>query len=53
MRSFFFGRGAFGVPAEDVKGEVTGSGFELVRHFDDWPGRGPLGSYCMLFRKPS
>jgi hypothetical protein len=31
---------------------VTGSGFELVRLIDDWPGRGPLGSYCVVFRKP-
>ena len=50
---FFFSRGSLGVPAEDVKGEVTGSGFEFVRVIDDWPGRGPFGSYCLLFRKPS
>jgi ubiquinone/menaquinone biosynthesis C-methylase UbiE len=49
---FFLGRGDYGVPAKDVIGEVTGSGFELVRRIDDWPGRGPLGSYCVLFRKP-
>ena len=49
----FFSRGQLGVPAEDVQGEVTGSGFELVRVIDDWPGRGPFGSYCLLFRKPS
>jgi ubiquinone/menaquinone biosynthesis C-methylase UbiE len=49
---FFLGRGLSGVPAKAVIDEVTGSGFELVRQLDDWPGRGPLGSYCVLFRKP-
>ena len=48
---FFLSRGEFGVPAEAVIGEVKASGFELVRLRDDWPGRGPLGSYCALFRK--
>ena len=48
---FFLSRGDFGVPAENVHSEVASSGFALVRRFDDWPGRGPLGSYCMLFRK--
>ena len=43
---FFLGRGDFGVPAKSVIGEVTGCGFELLRLIDDWPGRGPLGSYC-------
>ena len=49
---FFLGRGAFGVPTKDVIDEVTGSGFELVRVADDWPGRGPFASYLVLFRKP-
>ena len=49
---FFLGRGAFGVPTKDVIDEVTASGFELVRVADDWPGRGPLASYLVLFRKP-
>lgn len=48
----FFGRGSFGVPAKSVIGEVTSGGFELVRLIDDWPGRGPLASYCVVFRKP-
>lgn len=48
----FLGRGEFGVPAKVVIDEVTGSGFELLRLIDDWPGRGPMGSYCVLFRKP-
>jgi ubiquinone/menaquinone biosynthesis C-methylase UbiE len=48
----FLSRGEFGVPAEVVIGEVSRSGFELLRLIDDWPGRGPLGSYCVLFRKP-
>lgn len=49
---FFLSRSELGVPAKAVVGEVTGSGFELLRLMDDWPGRGPLGSYCALFRKP-
>ena len=48
---FFFGRGEFGVPASAVVREVTSGGFELLRRIDDWPGRGPLGSYCLVFRK--
>ena len=49
---FFLGRGSFGVPANSVVSEVTSSGFELLRQIDDWPGRGPFGSYCVVFRKP-
>ena len=48
---FFFSRGTFGVPAETVISEVQGSGLELLRRLDDWPGRGPLQSYCLMFRK--
>ena len=50
---FFLGRGQFGVPVQTVDSEVTGSGFERVRAIEDWPGRGPLASYCVVFRKPS
>lgn len=50
---FFLGRGQFGVPAKSVEDEVTGSGFERLRLLDDWPGRGPLESYCIVFRRPS
>jgi ubiquinone/menaquinone biosynthesis C-methylase UbiE len=49
---FFLSRGQFGVPAKTVISEAMGSGFELLRVIDDWPGRGPLESYCVLFRKP-
>jgi len=49
---FFAGRGSLGVPARAVISEVVASGFELVQFIDDWPGRGPLGSYCVVFRKP-
>ena len=49
---FFLSRGEFGVPADSVISEAVSSGFELVRRMDDWPGRGPLGSYCVVFRKP-
>ena len=44
-------RKGHGVTAEIVVGEVTASGFDLVQLFDDWPGRGPLASYCAVFRK--
>jgi ubiquinone/menaquinone biosynthesis C-methylase UbiE len=49
---FFLNRGSFGVPSKLVASEVTSSGFELLRSIDDWPGRGPFDSYCLLFRKP-
>ena len=48
---FFFSRGDFGVAADAVTSEVVSSGFRVLRRIDDWPGRGPLGSYCLLFRK--
>lgn len=48
----FFSRGRFGVPAKIVMSEVMSGGFELLRLIDDWPGRGPLASYCVVFRKP-
>jgi ubiquinone/menaquinone biosynthesis C-methylase UbiE len=49
---FFASRGSLGVPADAVIGEAASSGLELVRVIDDWPGRGPLASYCLVFRKP-
>lgn len=49
---FFWGRGSLGVPASAVVHEVTASGFERLQMIDDWPGRGPLQSYCAVFRKP-
>jgi len=49
---FFLGRGSLGVPAQSVVDEVTASGFEMLQLHRDWPGRGPLESYCALFRKP-
>ena len=49
---FFLGRGEYGVPALLVLSEVTSAGFEPVRLMEDWPGRGPLGSYAALFRRP-
>jgi ubiquinone/menaquinone biosynthesis C-methylase UbiE len=49
---FFWSRGSLGVPAKAVLDEVARSGFELLRLNEDWPGRGPLGSYCAVFRKP-
>lgn len=49
---FFLSRGEFGVPAKIVISELTSSGLELLRLIDDWPGRGPLESYCVVFRKP-
>jgi ubiquinone/menaquinone biosynthesis C-methylase UbiE len=44
-------RGSLGVPAQVVTDEVRASGFELVELISDWPGRGPLGSYCAVFRR--
>ncbi|HEU4927139.1 MAG TPA: methyltransferase domain-containing protein [Vicinamibacterales bacterium] len=44
-------RKGHGVTAEIVVGEVTASGFDLVHLSDDWPGRGPLASYCAVFRR--
>jgi SAM-dependent methyltransferase len=41
-----------GVDAARVTGDVVASGFRLVQVIDDWPGRGPLGSYCAVFSKP-
>ena len=47
----FLGRGSLGIAPQIVIDEVTASGFELLQLRTDWPGRGPLGSYCALFRK--
>ncbi len=49
---FFASRGDLGVAANDVIAEMTSSGFKLHRLIDNWPGRGPLGSYCAVFHKP-
>lgn len=46
-------RHGHGVAAGLVVDEVTASGFELVTVIDDWPGRGPLESYCAVFVKES
>jgi ubiquinone/menaquinone biosynthesis C-methylase UbiE len=44
-------RGSLGVPALVVFDEIKRSGFELVRLIGDWPGRGPLESYCAVFSR--
>jgi ubiquinone/menaquinone biosynthesis C-methylase UbiE len=49
---FSWMRGSLGVPAEVVVNEIRRSGFELRQLIHDWPGRGPLASYCAVFRKP-
>jgi predicted methyltransferase len=49
---FFWARGSLGVAAKEVVSEVAASGFELLQLLDDWPGRGPLQTYCAVFRKP-
>jgi SAM-dependent methyltransferase len=41
-----------GVDAARVTEEVVASGLQLVQVIEEWPGRGPLASYCALFRKP-
>src|SRR5262245_49165450 len=46
-----FGRGSLGVPVQQVVGGLTASGFRMLHLSRDWPGRGPLGSYCVLLRK--
>jgi SAM-dependent methyltransferase len=50
---FFFERSSLGIAPQIVIDEVTAAGFELLRLRTDWPGRGPLESYCALFRKPA
>ena len=45
-------RTGHGVAASLVVEEVTAGGFTLVKVIEDWPGRGPLKSYCAIFRKP-
>jgi ubiquinone/menaquinone biosynthesis C-methylase UbiE len=45
-------RTGHGVAPRLVVKEVTASGFKLVKVIDNWPGRGPLESYCAIFRKP-
>jgi SAM-dependent methyltransferase len=45
-------RTGHGVAAGLVVDEVTAGGFTLVKVIEDWPGRGPLKSYCAIFRKP-
>jgi SAM-dependent methyltransferase len=45
-------RGGHGVAVHLVVEELTASGFELVQIVEDWPGRWPLASYCVVFRKP-
>jgi len=49
---FFPARSSLGVAPQVVINEVTASGFEMRQLHTDWPGRGPLESYCVLFRKP-
>jgi len=44
-------RTGHGVAASLVVEEVTAGGFTLVKVIEDWPGRGPLKSYCAIFRK--
>jgi SAM-dependent methyltransferase len=45
-------RRGHGVAIHLVVEEVTANGFELVKVMEDWPGRGPFASYCVVFRKP-
>ena len=40
-----------GVDVRRVTEEVAASGFHVVSVNEDWPGRGPLGSYCAVFSK--
>lgn len=45
-------RSSLGIAPQIVIDEVTASGFKMLELRRDWPGRGPLESYCALFRKP-
>lgn len=49
---FFLERSSLGIAPQIVIDQVTASGFEMLQLRTDWPGRGPLDSYCALFRKP-
>ena len=40
-----------GVDARRVVDEAVASGFHLQQVIVDWPGRGPLASYCAVFNK--
>ena len=40
-----------GVDARRVVDEAVASGFQLQHVIEDWPGRGPLASYCAVFSK--
>ena len=41
-------RGGHGTPKDQMIGEMTANGFELVRRIDDWSYR----DYAILFRRP-
>jgi SAM-dependent methyltransferase len=45
-------RSSLGVAPQIVINEVSANGFEMHQLRTDWPGRGPLESYCALFQKP-
>lgn len=49
---FFSDRSSLGIAPQIVIDEVEASGFKMLQLHTDWPGRGPLDSYCALFRKP-
>jgi ubiquinone/menaquinone biosynthesis C-methylase UbiE len=49
---FLFDRSSLGVAPQIVIDEVTANGFDKLQLHTDWPGRGPLASYCVIFRKP-
>jgi len=40
-----------GVDARRVVDEAVASGFHPQQVIEDWPGRGPLASYCAVFSK--
>lgn len=40
-----------GVDARRVTEQAVATGFQLVQVIEDWPGRGPLASYCAVFSK--
>ncbi len=43
-------RGGHGIEVDELVGDMTGSGFEVVARHDTWPAEDD--AYCVVFRKP-
>jgi ubiquinone/menaquinone biosynthesis C-methylase UbiE len=42
-------RGGHGIPADDLIGEISAQGFELMARYDEW--NGDPDRFCIVFRK--